>query len=164
VNRILIFGAAAVASAGIAATPAIAGLAGNSSFSHQIPVRVPSQARTPDLFDDHGASRDGGHRSTPSSRAAEPGDDRGSREPDPGDDRGLSGAEPEPGDDDGGARTTAEPGDDRGGDNTSAEPGDDDGGARTTAEPGDDRGGDNTSAEPGDDNGGRDGGGHGRDG
>jgi hypothetical protein len=45
-KRLLLILAAIVATGGIAATPAVAGLAGNPSFSHQIPVPVPSQAAT----------------------------------------------------------------------------------------------------------------------
>ena len=83
-KRMLIFSAAAVATIG-AAVPAVAGLAGNPSFSHKLPVHVPSQAQLVD-FDDHG-------RAVNTSRAPEPGDDHG----------GLrTGATPEPGDDSGG--------------------------------------------------------------
>jgi hypothetical protein len=146
VKRILLIGAAVIAAGGIAATPAVAGLAGNSSFSHQIPVRVPSQARAPQLVDDH----HGGRGSTPV-----PATHTRSGEPEPGDDRGglRSSSEPEPGDDRGGPRSTSEP-----------EPGDDRGGQATSPEPGDDNGGQATSPEPGDDRGGRGGGGHGSDG
>jgi hypothetical protein len=126
-----------VAGLAVAAAPAVWGLAGNSSFSHTVPVQLPPQARVaddapvkptvaarpsplPSVKDDHG-------------RHPEPGDDRGSatstvvapatssagrahsvatsrsREVEPGDDRGTA---VEPGDDRGAA---AEPGDDRGG-------------------------------------------------
>ena len=117
---------AGVAVAGCAAaTPAVAGLAGNPSFSHEIPVPVPSAAKTPLFADDH--SRDGA--TVPASVTAAPGDDRGraSRHAEPGDDRGAS-PEAEPGDDHGGITPHAEPGDDRGGTSPHAEPGDDHGG------------------------------------
>jgi len=53
-KRLLLILAAIVATGGIAAAPAVAGLAGNPSFSHQIPVPVPSQAQPPSFADDHG--------------------------------------------------------------------------------------------------------------
>jgi hypothetical protein len=79
----------------------------------------------------------------------------------------------EPGDDKGGLRSphvtrSAEPGDDKGGLRSpqvtrSAEPGDDKGGLREAAEPGDDKGRLRKSAEPGDDGGHGRHGGHGSD-
>ncbi len=99
-QRGLIISAVALAAVGLAAAPAVAGLAGNPSFSHQLPVHVPSQARAPQLVDDHG--RDDARPSK-------------SSEPEPGDDRGGASSEPEPGDDRGGATSSeSEPGDDRG--------------------------------------------------
>src|SRR4051812_47630189 len=78
VKRLLLILAATVAASGVAAAPAVAGLAGNPSFSHQLPVRAPSQAQLPRLADDHG--RDGlapTPAPTPSRSAQlEPGDDR----------------------------------------------------------------------------------------
>jgi hypothetical protein len=130
-KRLLFVIVAGVGAVGIAAVPAVAGLAGNPSFSHQLPVPVPSQARVAQFVDDSG--HDSSVRSvtatptaTPSTTPAktrsahpEPGDDRsrGSREPEPGDDRSRGSREPEPGDDRGrgSATTTAEPGDDRSG-------------------------------------------------
>jgi hypothetical protein len=120
-KRLLI--ASAVVTAALAtATPAVAGLAGNPSFSHKLPVRVPSQAQVV-KFDDHNsrsseAGDDRGSHSSPVvsatvSRSPEPGDDRGGVNPEPGDDRG--GVSPEPGDDRGGASRSPEPGDDHGG-------------------------------------------------
>src|SRR6185437_14341793 len=98
-KRLLLILAAIVATGGIAATPAVAGLAGNPSFSHQIPVPVPSQAQSPRFADDHGRA----------TRHAEPGDDRGG-------DRGGAAASAGTGDDRGGSGSGhAEPGDDRGG-------------------------------------------------
>ncbi len=124
-KRLLLILAGVVVAGGVAATPAVAGLAGNPSFSHEIAVRVPTTAKTPVFADDHGH-----HRAT-TAPAATPADDRGGRSP-----------HAQPGDDRGGAGTlTAEPGDDRGGVTPHAEPGDDRGGATPHAEPGDDRGG-----------------------
>jgi hypothetical protein len=104
-KRLLLILAAIVATGGIAATPAVAGLAGNPSFSHQIPVPVPSQAQSPQFADDHG--RDGAVPavSTSPARHAEPGDDRG----------GSGSGHAEPGDDHGGAAGHGESGDDHGG-------------------------------------------------
>jgi len=104
-KRLLLILAAIVATGGIAATPAVAGLAGNPSFSHQIPVPVPRSAQSPQFADDHG--RDGAvPTASPSpTRHAEPGDDRG----------GSGSGHAEPGDDRGGATGHGEPGDDHGG-------------------------------------------------
>jgi hypothetical protein len=145
VKRILLISAAAVAAGGIAATPAIAGLAGNSSFSHQIPVRVPSQAHAPQLVDDHSDGPGTVHArpSATPSRHPEPGDDRGGsrRTAEPGDDRGATSHEPEPGDDHRGS-ASSEPGDDRGGSRGEPEPGDDRSASSSEPEPGDDHGSD----------------------
>jgi hypothetical protein len=147
-KRLALILAGVALAGGVAATPAVAGLAGNPSFSHEIPVPVPSTAKTPLFADDH--SRDG--VTAPASTTAEPGDDRGgvSRPAEPGDDRGGITPDAEPGDDRGGITPHAEPGDDRGGATPHAEPGDDRGGATPHAEPGDDRGGATPHAEPGD--------------
>jgi hypothetical protein len=121
----LLLSSVAAAAIGAAGIPAIAGLAGNPSFSHKLPVRAPSQAEVVH-FDDRGRTVPSG---TPSAhRPTEPGDDR-SRTP--------AATEPHHG------RPTTEPGDDRGGDRPRAtEPGDDRGGDRPRAtEPGDNRGG-----------------------
>jgi hypothetical protein len=107
---VLILAGVAVAGS-VAATPAVVGLTGNPSFSHEIPVPAPSAAKTPVFADDH--SRDDG--TAPAS--ARPGDGRGaSVEAEPGDDQGIT-PHAEPGDDRGGQGITphAEPGDDRGG-------------------------------------------------
>ncbi|HEY7046747.1 MAG TPA: response regulator transcription factor [Jatrophihabitantaceae bacterium] len=122
-KRLLIFSAAAVAAAAVA-VPAVAGLAGNPSFSHKPPVHVPSQAQLVQ-FDDHGravrtttpSTPGDDHRRPGPARITEPGDDRG-HATEPGDDRGGDRVtrEPEPGDDRG--RPATEPGDDRGGDRT----------------------------------------------
>jgi len=103
-KRMLLILAAIVATGGIAATPAVAGLAGNPSFSHQIPVPVPSQAQSPQFADDHGRDRTATAASTSPTSRAEPGDDRGGTTPhaEPGDDRGGATANAEPGDDHGG--------------------------------------------------------------
>jgi hypothetical protein len=133
----LLIGSAVVAGVIAAGIPAAAGLSGNASFSHKLPVRVPSQAQVV-KFDDHGHATDdstASHspRATATPRRAaspgatstiEPGDDKGglriSKTPEPGDDNGSlrTTRTPEPGDDNGGGlRTTktAEPGDDNGG-------------------------------------------------
>src|ERR1700761_4612216 len=52
--KVLLIAAGAVIAGGVAATPAIAGVAGNPSFSHTISVPVPSTATTPHFADDHG--------------------------------------------------------------------------------------------------------------
>ncbi|MGX7679739.1 hypothetical protein ACSMXN_12690 [Jatrophihabitans sp. DSM 45814] len=145
-KRLVLYTASAIAAAAIAATPAVAGLVGNSSFSQQIPVPTPSNAQQVKIV---------GNQLSVSSRGPAPQASKGTRSasatstdsghPEPGDDRGGAATRtPEPGDDRGGATTrTPEPGDDRGGAATrTPEPGDDRGGATTrTPEPGDDRGG-----------------------
>src|SRR5215467_15287867 len=94
-RRLVIIAVAAVAAGGIAVTPALAGLHGNPSFSKQIQVPAPSQAKQPTFpADDHGGLI--GH-------------------PEPGDDRSVGTSEIEPGDDHGGLSPSAAPGDDHGG-------------------------------------------------
>lgn len=57
-RRLVLIFTAFLAAGGIAAVPAIVGIAGNPSFSHQIPVRVPTHARPVHLVDDAaGAAR-----------------------------------------------------------------------------------------------------------
>lgn len=156
-NRLIIVGAVASAAFAVA-VPAVAGLAGNPSFSHRLPVRAPSQAQLVQ-FDDRGHVI--GVAATTMTPPRTPGDDHG----------GLRTSHtPEPGDDRGGDRTTSapsrgetEPGDDRGGDATTATSsrgpggGSDDsrGGSPVTTpstEPTDDRGRDtSTSPTSGDD-------------
>jgi hypothetical protein len=103
-KRLLLYSAAAAAVAA-AGVPAVAGLAGNPSFSHKLPVRAPTQAQLVQ-FDDHARIV---HSSThPTARESEPGDDR-SPSVEPGDDRSPS---VEPGDD---RSPNLEPGDDSGG-------------------------------------------------
>ena len=64
-NRLLVMVATTTAAAALAAVPAVLGLVGNPSFSHQLPVHVPSQvAKVLESSD-------------PAARAVEPGDDRG---------------------------------------------------------------------------------------
>lgn len=53
-KRILLIAAGVALAGGVAATPAFAGLAGNPSFSHSIPVPVPSSAKPVSFADDHG--------------------------------------------------------------------------------------------------------------
>jgi uncharacterized membrane protein YgcG len=118
-NRLLIISGLAAAACVAVAVPAVAGLSGNPSFSHRIPVTVPTQAQLVQ-FDDRGQLR-GSATPTPTHHAT----------PEPGDDRGTAA---EPGDDPG---ATAEPGDDRG--TAAVEAGDD---RSTTTAPSDDSTGD----------------------
>ncbi len=125
------------AAGAVAVVPAVIGLTGNPALSHQVPVTVPANVvpvSTKDLaaqVDDNPGSDDRTVAPTSSTRATEPGDDKGgtrtTRTAEPGDDHGGSRARTptresrtsEPGDDRGGTRTrtttrTAEPGDDHG--------------------------------------------------
>lgn len=103
-NRLMIASAVAVAAAAVS-VPAIAGLTNNPSFSHRVPVHVPSQARVVEL-DDHGKVVDSRRSDHPASTTVT---SPHSGEPEPGDDRGQSSA---PGDD---RSSSSQPGDDRGG-------------------------------------------------
>jgi hypothetical protein len=92
-KRMTILSAAAVATFA-AAVPAFAGIAGNPSFSHKLPVRAPANAQVA-TFDDHGGATTRhltGNSSAavgatptassvPSVSPSEPGDDRGGRWP-----------------------------------------------------------------------------------
>jgi hypothetical protein len=52
-KRLLIIAVLVLAAAAAVVVPAIIGLAGNPSFNHQLPVRVPTQARSgPAVFTD----------------------------------------------------------------------------------------------------------------
>ena len=138
-NRLLIASAVAAAACAVS-VPAVAGLAGNPSFNHRLPVHVPSQARLVQV-DDHGrvvVAKHGSDHPT-STRVPSPVHKSRGAEPEPGDDHGGTDVRtPEPGDDNGGA-TATESGDDRGGATaTATQPGDDRGGA---TESGDDRSG-----------------------
>lgn len=101
-KRMLIISAAAAGALCAAAVPAFAGLSGNPSFSHRVPVHVPGQARIVQ-FDDHGnmvgehpADSDDNVAGSPTSTSTgEPGDDHGAAV-EPGDDHGTAA---EPGDD-----------------------------------------------------------------
>jgi hypothetical protein len=53
-NRFIYVAAAAAVASGIAVAPAVAGLSHNPSFSHKLPVRVPSGAQTVSVRDEHG--------------------------------------------------------------------------------------------------------------
>lgn len=100
-KRLILILAGVAVAGGVAATPAVAGLAGNPSFSHEIPVPVPSAAKTPLFTDDH--SRDAG--AVAAAATATPGGERErSPEAEPGDDRGGATPAPEPLDDSGGHR------------------------------------------------------------
>jgi hypothetical protein len=113
-KRIVLIAAGIALAGGIAATPAVAGLAGNPSFSHEIPVPMPSTAKQPVFLDDHG-----GGTSSPATRHAEPGDDRGNGSSTPAAPNAV------PTDDHGGLTPHAEPSDDHGGLTPHAEPSDD---------------------------------------
>lgn len=83
-KRLLLIIVSFLAAAAAIVVPAVMGLAGNPSFSHQLPVRVPSQARSGPvvLTDDLPAHRSvgsTGHRDDRrhERRHLEPGDDRG---------------------------------------------------------------------------------------
>ena len=95
-KRVFLVAAGIALAGGIAATPAVAGLAGNPSFSHEIPVPAPSNTKQPVFFDDHGGS----------TRHVEPGDDRGNASSPPGAPVAV------PTDDHGGLTPHAEPSDD----------------------------------------------------
>jgi hypothetical protein len=112
-KRIMLVAAGIALAGGIAATPAVAGLAGNPSFSHEIPVPVPSKAQQPVFLDDHGGT------TSPATRHSEPGDDRGHGATTPA----APGAVPT--DDHGGLTPHAEPSDDHGGLTPHAQPTDD---------------------------------------
>src|SRR3954470_5072689 len=106
--------AAALVAAGV---PAAYGLAGNDSFTRDLPVRVPEQAQTATPTDAPTANDDG--TADQGRGEVEPGDDHGTDTPstastEDGDDHGgTSGHEAEPGDDHGGTSGhEAEPGDD----------------------------------------------------
>jgi len=86
---------AGIVAAGAVAAPAFAGLNHNPSFSHQIPIRVPTQAQIQPLVDDHGSDAQPTPLPSPSllpttSRHVEPGDDHGgdATQTEPGDDHG----------------------------------------------------------------------------
>jgi hypothetical protein len=121
-KRIAIVIATAGTASVLAAAPAVAGLVGNSSFSQQIPVPVPSGAHQVHQVEDRLVVNSSSPASSAPSRT---------RHAEPGDDRGGVTRTAEPGDDRGGVTRTAEPGDDRGGSTTST----------TSAAPSDDRGG-----------------------
>src|SRR5690242_2628141 len=89
-NRMPVFGVMAVVAAGaLAAVPAVLGLAGNRSFSHEVPVRAPEHARVLLLHDLPGPSADTSPRTptstttaiaqTPGASAHDRGDDHGAR-------------------------------------------------------------------------------------
>jgi hypothetical protein len=81
-KRVLLIAAGVALAGGVAATPAFAGLAGNQSFSHSIPVPVPSSAKPPTFADDHGHDGSAAVPAAPRSTHVEPGDDRGGATPD----------------------------------------------------------------------------------
>src|SRR4051794_15332122 len=143
-KRVLLVSAAVIAAGGIAASPAIAGIAGNSSSDTPVPARVSTQVITPRPVDDLGRHQRDVRSAT--ARHAEPGDDHGrGAELEPGDSHGR-GAELEPGDDHG-RGAELEPGDDHGR-GAELEPGDERG-RGGEFEPGDDHGR-GAELEPGD--------------
>jgi hypothetical protein len=111
-KRILLIAAGAVIAGGVAATPAIAGVAGNPSFSHTISVPVPSTAKSPHFVDDHKDKdkENHGHKGKDDGPGHEKGDDGGRKTV-------TVSASPSatPTDDHGGLTPHAEPTDDRGG-------------------------------------------------
>jgi hypothetical protein len=92
-KRIFLVAVGIALAGGIAGAPAVAGLAGNPSFSHEIPVPAPSNTKQPVFLDHGGATRhvepgdDRGHAastpsaSTPAAPHAVPADDHGGRTP-----------------------------------------------------------------------------------
>jgi hypothetical protein len=89
----VILAAVGVAATGLATAPAVAGLAHNPSFSHELRVRVPSDAQTVERGDDQGLTVRPKPSATPSvtpscSQHPEPGDDRSGSSPEPVDDKG----------------------------------------------------------------------------
>jgi hypothetical protein len=130
----------------LAGVPAAVGLAGNDSFSRDVPVRVPEQAQTVTPAPTPAASVDDDGTADQGRGDVEPGDDRGGDVPrddrtEAGDDRGDHA---EPGDDNGGDRprdARTEAGDDR--DGTSGHDGSDD----SSGPSGDDRSGSNSDSD-----------------
>jgi hypothetical protein len=143
-NKLIYVAVAVAAASGIAAAPAVAGLSNNPSFSHQLPVRVPSGAQPVIVGNEHSLAAHRSPSASPSAKdsrgpEAEAGDDRAQDVPDNdvndhdvNDVNDDHGAVAEPGDDNGhdGAGVTAvtppsagvtqevepEPGDDKGSD------------------------------------------------
>ena len=136
-KRLFIFSLAAAATVA-AALPAVAGLAGNPSFSHKLPVNAPSHARVVEF--EHG-------RPVSTTKTHGPGEDdgspRASRTPEAGDDNGGAPGTrgPEPSNRNGALTTHAEPGDDKGGATDSSGGGDNGASADATHGGGDKSGG-----------------------
>jgi hypothetical protein len=95
-NRLLVASSISAAAIVAAALPAVAGLSGNPSFSHHLPVNVPTSAQLVS-FDESGKVVTGtpSSASTPTSIPS----------PSATDDRSGHNGEPEPGDDRGGSAT-----------------------------------------------------------
>lgn len=115
-NRLMIASAVAMAATAVS-VPAVAGLANNPSFSRQLPIQVPSQAKIVQL-DDQGKVINT-RRASDDDAAARTVTPTRSPEPEPGDNGGQA---TEPGDPNGAqdnapsdAATTAEPSDVHGG-------------------------------------------------
>ncbi len=117
-NRLIIACATAIAGIAAAAVPAFVGLAGNSSFSHRLPVHAPASAQVVS-FDGSGHARSTVTPHPVPTRTDDHGGLRTTATPTPGEDHGGSRATTTaaatPSDDHGGLRTTPahEPGDDR---------------------------------------------------
>ena len=104
-NRFIYAAAAAAVASGIAAAPAVAGLSHNPSFSHKLPVRVPSGAQTVTVSDARDLLE---HPSaSPSAKVSH------SPEAEPSDDHGHDVVDSDVNDDNGG-QGVVEPGDDNG--------------------------------------------------
>jgi hypothetical protein len=87
-NRILLFSVAGVAATAVAAAPAVAGLSGNRSFSHNLPVRAPSAARTVHFADeDQPTAGPTTTQGSPAPTSTSPAP-TATRHPEPGDDHG----------------------------------------------------------------------------
>ena len=113
------------AAGAVAVVPAVIGLTGNPALSHQVPVTVPANVvpvSTKDLaaqVDDNPGSDDRTVAPTSSTRATEPGDDKGgtrtTRTAEPGDDRDQNGGGAAPAPAPRGGDSGHDAGDDHGG-------------------------------------------------
>jgi len=92
-NRLLVLGATAIAAVALASTPAVVGLAGNASFSHQIPVRVPQDAKPVVLVgDETSVGPTGSVSRTPAPPSSAARSDHGGAEGDKSAERGSLGS------------------------------------------------------------------------
>jgi hypothetical protein len=133
VNRLILASAVAAAACAVS-VPAVAGLANNPSFSHRLPVNVPSQARVVH-FDGNGKVVSARHGSDDPSSTRVPSPGHNSHgETEPGDDHGGPTNVPTPTESGHNNGVATQPGDDRGGQpqpsgakNSPTTPGDDKG-------------------------------------